>query len=58
MHLNKLFEVQADGRYPKSWITWQIAQIAYREYVKQYGDGQTLEDINVRGGFSWSELEH
>lgn len=56
--MNKLFEVQADGRYPKSWITWQIAQIAYREYVKQYGDGQTLEDINVRGGFSWSELEH
>lgn len=38
-------------------IPWSIAEVAYREYVRRFGDSQTLERIAERGGFYISELD-
>lgn len=40
---------------PRS-IPWWIAEIAHRQYVREFGDCQSLERLAERGGFHWSEL--
>ena len=43
-------------KYPASAIPWWLAEIAYEEYARRYGNLQTLERINERGGFGREEL--
>lgn len=51
------FPIQNDGRDAKeSTIPWWLAEIAYVEYVKQFGKTQTLERLAERGGFGREEL--
>lgn len=38
-------------------IPWGVAEQAYIEYCKQYGNSQTIETMAARGGFAISELD-
>ncbi len=38
-------------------IPFSLAEIAYKEYVKRYGRGQTLERLGERGGFYPEEMD-
>lgn len=38
-------------------IPWSVAEIAYGEYSRQYGNSQTLERLAERGGFGWGEMD-
>lgn len=40
---------------PRS-IPWWVAQVAHRQYVREYGNIQSLERLAERGGFHWTEL--
>ena len=40
---------------PRS-VPWWIAERAYREYSRLYGDSQSLERLAERGGFVWAEI--
>lgn len=53
------FPIQANfgpDRRAESTIPWWLAEIAYREYSKQYGTKQSLERLAERGGFGRKEL--
>jgi len=54
----KTFPIQADYRHGKEAgeIPWWLAEEAYREYEHRYHNGQTLERLAERGGFSSGEL--
>jgi len=55
----KLFPIQAeDGRNQgrASTIPWWLAEIAYKEYSRRFGDDQSLECLAGRGGFGRKEL--
>lgn len=39
-----------------SFIPWWLAEEAYQQYVRLFGDGQSLERIAERGGFGRGEL--
>lgn len=41
---------------PAGQVPWGIAELAYAEYVKVQGYGQSLEKLAERGGFGWTEL--
>lgn len=43
-------------RRPSTTIPWWLAEIAYKEYVKQNGNRQSLERLAERGGFGRHEL--
>jgi len=45
-----------DGEHKGCVIPWWLAEIAYKEYANQFGNGQTLERIAERGGFGRKEL--
>ena len=38
-------------------IPWAVAKAAYAEYVKRYGNRQSLQRIAERGGFSIKEMD-
>lgn len=40
----------------KTTLPLAIVQEAYKEYSDQYGDGQSLERLNERGGFGSAEV--
>lgn len=50
------FPIQQDNQCKRSFIPWWLAEIAYREYVRQFGGSQSLERISERGGFGRHEL--
>lgn len=55
----KRFPMQVDRHDSASdWrsIPWGVAEIAYREYAKQFGRSQSLERLAERGGFGWAEF--
>ena len=62
----KLFPIQAESRrdevsrkvieIPRILIPWNVAEIAYAEYVRRYGSQQSLECLSKRGGFGRDEL--
>ena len=37
-------------------IPWWLAEVAYEEYARRYGDQQTIERIAERGGFGRDEF--
>ena len=37
-------------------LPWEVAEEAYLEYSKRYGDQQSLERLAKRGGFGGSEI--
>lgn len=43
-------------RYPACKIPWWIAEVAYREYARQFGADQSMERPAARGGFGRGEL--
>lgn len=43
-------------RYFPAKIPWELAERAYESYARKHGRGQSLERLNERGGFSFSEL--
>lgn len=51
--MERLFPVQ---KQPPQAIAWWVAEMAYKDYVKRFGDAQTLERIAERGGFGQMEL--
>jgi len=38
-------------------VPWSVAEIAYREYARQYGTSQSLDRLAERGGFSVGEMD-
>lgn len=50
------FPIQRDGMEPATTIPWWLAEIAYREYSKRFGNQQSLERLHDRGGFGRAEL--
>ena len=38
-------------------IPWSVAEVAYAEYVRRFGDGQTLQRLAERGGFGDREMD-
>jgi len=38
-------------------IPWNVAEMAYAEYARQYGTQQSLARLAERGGFSWGEMD-
>ena len=55
--------VQGDPRIPKGMpgrdpdtITWQEHCLAWEDYARRYGRGQSAERIAERGGFGYREL--
>lgn len=53
------FPIQGDyqtGGGKSSTIPWWLAEIAYKQYAKQFGNQQTLERLAERGGFGREEL--
>lgn len=53
------FPIQADygtGGGKTSFVPWWLAEIAYRQYVSQFGKQQSLERLAERGGFGREEL--
>lgn len=50
------FRLQTDipGKY--IMIPWEYAELAYAEYVKKYGNSQSLVRIHERGGFGVEEI--
>jgi hypothetical protein len=59
---NKPFPIQAElstsrwGRTDACYIPWWLAEEAYAEYSKRYGNSQSLERLAERGGFGRDEL--
>lgn len=43
-------------RYPPSFVPWWLAEEAYAEYARQFGNLQSLERLAQRGGFGREEL--
>lgn len=37
-------------------VAREIVAIAYRDYARRYGNGQSLDRLLERGGFDWAEL--
>lgn len=37
-------------------ISWAQAEVVYKEYIRKFGDKQTLERIAERGGFYFEEI--
>ena len=56
------FPIQVGGRgytgkpHPLR-VPWAIAELAYAEYAKRYGNGQTQERMAERGGFGPGEMD-
>ena len=40
----------------RSTIPWWLAEIAYEEYARKYGNRQSLQRLSERGGFCPHEL--
>lgn len=38
-------------------IPWSVAELAYSEYSRRYGRGQTLQGLADRGGFDAAEMD-
>ena len=49
--------VLVQGQEP-SPVPWWVARLAYRDYVRQFGNRQSLHTILRRGGFGQNELIH
>lgn len=62
MKTERMFPIQGEHfndervRRPAGQVPWGIAELAYKQYVKDCGKGQSLERLAERGGFGWSEL--
>ncbi len=57
MNDTRPFPIQSDGRDAEaSTIPWWLAEIAYKQYVKQFGSQQSLKRLAERGGFGREEL--
>lgn len=53
----KLFPIQSEqGERNGLRIPWSVAEVAYEEYCRRYGNRQTLERLAKRGGFGRGEL--
>jgi len=37
-------------------IPWHMAEKAYKTYIKNFGQDQSLEELAQRGGFGWCEF--
>ena len=48
--------VRPIGAMPATSIPWWLAEIAYSEYSRRFGTGQSLERLAERGGFGRWEL--
>jgi DNA primase len=57
--MSKMFPLQTsrDAKAGPVSIPWSVAEVAYGEYAKRYGRGQSLEHLAKRGGFSWCEMD-
>lgn len=55
----KLFPLQVDRGAPAGplSIPWSVAEVAYGEYARRYGTGQSLDELARRGGFGWGEMD-
>lgn len=55
----KLFPVMPSKKHTAHplRIPWSVAEKAYSTYSKQYGNGQSLERLAERGGFSEGEMD-
>ena len=62
MKTEKMFPIQGEfdsetrTRRPPGQVPWGIAELAYKQYVKDCGHDQSLQRLADRGGFGWSEL--
>lgn len=58
--MNEGFPIQAEGigsnRAQQTFIPWWLAEVAYKEYTRRYGNRQTLKRLKERGGFGRAEL--
>jgi len=53
---NEPFPIQAEGKPRDSTIPWWLAEVAYIEYSRRFGNSQSLEQLAKRGGFGSEEL--
>ena len=44
------------AKTPYGYVPWDVAKRAYDQYARQYGNDQSFETLNSRGGFDWDEL--
>ena len=42
---------------PRKQIPWEVAEKAYADYVRRFGNSQSLERLKERGGFSEYEMD-
>lgn len=49
-------EIKGRLRLPATQIPWWLAEIAYEQYVQEFGDSQSLKRLAERGGFGRKEL--
>lgn len=59
MSEHKMFPLQTSRHAPTGprQIPWSVAEIAYGEYSRRYGTGQSLQRLAERGGFGWCEMD-
>ena len=50
------FNIQGHHPEKRSTIPWWLAEIAFEEYSKRYGNGQSLQTLHDRHGFGRREL--
>ena len=53
---DKVPVLACSGSRKPNITTKDIAKIAYTEYVLQYGNIQTFDELHQRGGFGYDEL--
>lgn len=53
---DKPFPIQGDSMNPPTSIPWWLAEVAYAEYARRYGTGQSLKKLAQRAGFGRREL--
>lgn len=60
MEDDRPFPIQGEGvghdRKERTYIPWWLAEEAYAEYVRRFGNQQTLQRLADRGGFGRDEL--
>jgi hypothetical protein len=55
--LGKKFPIQTQN--PPEFISWDVAKVAYQDYVMRFGNSQSIETIAERGGFGvWEMINH
>lgn len=55
--MSKRFPLIINQHPEEKWtVPWEVAEEAYKEYVRRYGRCQTLERIAERGGFGYDEI--